>query len=160
MKESSSPKQRQFLEEDVFAIVESLQKAWKAYFAAQLETENVSFPQIAALHYIHAHQPVAGRKLGEMLHVTPGAVTQIVDGLVADGYVDRRENADDRRVIDLTLTPAGSKKLVAIQDKRRHIFVDIFSALSDQELMEIGKYQEKIVRQLEKLQDNSRKETK
>jgi DNA-binding MarR family transcriptional regulator len=42
---------------------------------------------------------------------TPGTVTSVVDTLVRDGYVERRRDPDDRRVVRLYLTEQGRAKL-------------------------------------------------
>ena len=42
---------------------------------------------------------------------TPGTVTSVVDTLVRDGYVERRREPADRRVVRLYLTEAGREKV-------------------------------------------------
>ena len=42
---------------------------------------------------------------------TPGTVTSVVDTLVRDGYVERRREPTDRRVVRLHLTDAGRRKV-------------------------------------------------
>jgi DNA-binding MarR family transcriptional regulator len=41
---------------------------------------------------------------------TPGTVTTVVDTLVRDGYVERRRDDDDRRVVRLYVTDKGRQK--------------------------------------------------
>ena len=42
---------------------------------------------------------------------TPGTVTSVVDALVRNGYVERRREPTDRRVVRLHLTDAGRRKV-------------------------------------------------
>ncbi len=42
---------------------------------------------------------------------TPGTVTTVVDTLVRDGYVERRRDDDDRRVVRLYVTDQGRQKV-------------------------------------------------
>jgi len=42
---------------------------------------------------------------------TPGTVTSVVDTLVRNGYVERRREPTDRRVVRLHLTDAGRRKV-------------------------------------------------
>src|SRR5215468_5183712 len=42
---------------------------------------------------------------------TPGTVTSVVDTLARDGYVERRREPTDRRVVRLHLTGAGRRKV-------------------------------------------------
>ncbi len=46
--------------------------------------------------------------LGNLLHVSAPTMTQQVNSLVANGYVEKRADLDDRRVVRLTLTPKGT----------------------------------------------------
>ncbi len=48
-----------------------------------------------------------------------GAMTRLVDGLEARGWVERRRDTGDRRRIELVLTPAG--EAIALAAKRRVI---------------------------------------
>jgi DNA-binding MarR family transcriptional regulator len=41
---------------------------------------------------------------------TPATVTSVVDTLVRDGYVERRRDSQDRRVVRLFVTEAGRRK--------------------------------------------------
>jgi DNA-binding MarR family transcriptional regulator len=45
--------------------------------------------------------------LAEKLNVTPATVSQMVDGLVEAGYVERRRSERDRRVVAIELTDRG-----------------------------------------------------
>lgn len=47
------------------------------------------------------------KELAEELHLTPGAVSQSVTRLVADGTVTREVSATDRRAISVHITPKG-----------------------------------------------------
>lgn len=149
---------RQQLENQSFETSDALQRLWKAYAHTLMQAQGLSWTQILVLYAIEAQQPIASRKLGEALHITPGAVTQFVDSLVAEGYVNRRENALDRRITQLTLTDKGTKRLKEITKKRRATFVAVFDALDDDELVKYTEYQQKIVQQLERLQQSNRSE--
>lgn len=57
---------------------------------------------------------------------TPGTVTSVVDTLVRDGYVERRRDDDDRRVVRLYVTAKGREKVAeasaALGPKWRNAF--------------------------------------
>lgn len=48
-------------------------------------------------------------ELSKMLSVDTGLMTRMLDKLEAKGLLERSRNADDRRVVDLTLTKKGQK---------------------------------------------------
>lgn len=47
--------------------------------------------------------------LSNILHVSAPTVTQQVNSLVANGYVEKRADKDDRRVVRITLTARGTE---------------------------------------------------
>jgi DNA-binding MarR family transcriptional regulator len=65
--------------------------------------------QMEALHYLsrcnhYSNTPVA---VAEFLGLTKGTVSQTLGVLEADGLLQKRTDIKDRRVVHLTLTPAG-----------------------------------------------------
>jgi MarR family transcriptional regulator, organic hydroperoxide resistance regulator len=51
--------------------------------------------------------PTTQRQIQSCLRVESATLTGVIDGLVRRGWLVRRENAEDRRVNELTLTDAG-----------------------------------------------------
>jgi DNA-binding MarR family transcriptional regulator len=54
---------------------------------------------------LHASGPVKMRVLSEAVGVRPRTITDLVDALEADGWVERRADRDDRRATIVALTP-------------------------------------------------------
>lgn len=52
-------------------------------------------------------EPLSHSQLADLLGVTKGSVTGLVDGLERDGFVKREDRGDDRRMRLISLTPAG-----------------------------------------------------
>lgn len=65
----------------------------------------VSRNEFDALDYIQEAGTITPARLAELLDVTGGAVTSLVDKLEAAGYVRREANKADRRSILISLTP-------------------------------------------------------
>jgi DNA-binding MarR family transcriptional regulator len=65
-------------------------------------------PQLFALRQLDPEQPVPMRALAEALHCDSSNVTGLVDGLAAQGLVERREAEHDRRVRMLVVTEQGA----------------------------------------------------
>src|SRR2546430_1540865 len=69
-------------------------------------------PQAALLFYIAAHPDgVSVKDLAASMHVTSGAITQFLDGLVAKGLLERLEDEHDRRVARVKLSAEAQSKL-------------------------------------------------
>lgn len=92
-------------------------------------------PQVRILFYIAKREDdVALKDLAEMLKVTPGAVTQFVDGLVEMDLVRREEDARDRRIIRIKLTGLAVRKLEEFRKGYLTSATRVFSVLSDGEI--------------------------
>jgi DNA-binding MarR family transcriptional regulator len=68
----------------------------------------LSPPQLFALRTLDPEQPVPMRALAKSLHCDSSNVTGLVDGLAAQGLVERREAEHDRRVRMLVVTERGA----------------------------------------------------
>jgi DNA-binding MarR family transcriptional regulator len=59
----------------------------------------------------------------ELMRITllgSGTLTAVVDRLVADGYAERRPDADDRRRVQIVLTPSGRRVVRSVQARMRN----------------------------------------
>jgi DNA-binding MarR family transcriptional regulator len=70
---------------------------------------DLSPAQCHVLHLIEPGRPLPMRRLAETLSCDASNVTGLVDRLEARGLVVRRLSAQDRRVKELQLTPAGAR---------------------------------------------------
>lgn len=75
---------------------------------AVVNEADLTLPQIIILGLLQ-DGPQTVSRLSEMLRLTPGAVSRLVDRMVRKGLVSRREGNDDRRQKVLSLTPAGRR---------------------------------------------------
>ena len=66
-------------------------------------------PQLFALRTLDPDEPVPMRALATALHCDSSNVTGLVDGLAAQGLVERREAEHDRRVRMLVVTEHGKE---------------------------------------------------
>ena len=77
-------------------------------------------PQLFALKTLDPDEPVPMRALAAALHCDSSNVTGLVDGLAAQGLVERREAEHDRRVRMLVVTDRGKAvrdRLVAVMQE-------------------------------------------
>ena len=73
-------------------------------------------PQLFALRQLDPEQPVPMRALAQALHCDSSNVTGLVDGLAAQGLVERREAEHDRRVRMLVVTERGAEVRARLHD--------------------------------------------
>ena len=74
--------------------------------------------------------------MAKFLHVTPGAVTQFIDGLVEKKLVKREENKNDRRGVNIKLTSSTLRQFNNFRKKYLESASVAFNSLTDNELMQ------------------------
>ncbi|HEY3418017.1 MAG TPA: MarR family transcriptional regulator [Armatimonadota bacterium] len=74
--------------------------------------------QLEALIFIRRHGGCSAKALSEGLHISIPSSTRLVDRMVRKGLVDRRESGVDRRLVHLTVTPAGEHTLLQVHEAR------------------------------------------
>lgn len=76
-------------------------------------------------------------ELAEVKQISRPAISQAVDILVNEGLLTRKENAQDRRFVKLTLTEAGTSLLEAIFESSRRWMGARLADLTESELQTI-----------------------
>ena len=76
---------------------------------------NISIPQFRTLRFIQRNPDSSLSHLAEHLGLTLPSVSKLVDGLVKQKLINRKESTADRRKLTLVLTQAGA----AIVDSAR-----------------------------------------
>lgn len=87
--------------------VKSLAVLRQSYHASIAERYGLSMSKIDCLFHLAIRGEIATSELGELVGLSPSAMTSAVDRLVDKGLVTRRIDESDRRVTMLAATPAG-----------------------------------------------------
>lgn len=98
---------------------------------------NLTIGQLKSLFFIDSEGITNFRKLATALGVTPPDVTRIVDRLVEQGLVSRRENPEDRRMQLLQATKKGKALLAKLRENKTTYLYRILTHLSTEELATI-----------------------
>ncbi len=85
---------------------------------ALMHESGLTLPQMVALHVTRNAGPVPLSLLGDVLRLSPSAVSHLVDRLVERQMLDRSEDPDDRRQKRLVLAPAGEELLSRLDHSR------------------------------------------
>jgi DNA-binding MarR family transcriptional regulator len=84
-------------------------------------------------------------ELADVLQLTHSAGVRLVDGLGADGLVERARAESDSRRAELTLTPAGRRIARRLQDHRIQALERFLSPLSSEERKHFGLLTERLL---------------
>jgi DNA-binding MarR family transcriptional regulator len=93
----------------------------------------LSMSQLGALFHIHSEGSSGVTDLGDHLGVTSAASSQMLERLVQQGLILRKEDPNDRRVKRIILTEKGRKTIQAGIRARQGWLNDLADTLSDQE---------------------------
>ena len=115
------------LAELVTAVAGRLRSAWRDGLAPY----GLSPHQGRALLVVALAPGLRPTDLAARLRIAPRSVTEVVDGLVDAGLLERTPDPQDRRAVLLTLTAQGHDQVSAIQASRQAVAGTLFDALSD-----------------------------
>src|SRR5437016_4253929 len=82
-----------------------------AFIGSTMQGTGISPAGIGVMRLLAARDGLKSSEVAARGWWTPGTVTSVVDTLVRDGYVERRREPADRRVVRLHLTDTGRQKV-------------------------------------------------
>jgi DNA-binding MarR family transcriptional regulator len=105
-------------------------------FAAWLAGSDLTPAKMALLMLMWAanDEPVSFSELGSHLSVGRATISGLVDGLVKDGFLNRREDPADRRNTLAELSKTGRSRLKTIMDNHSRRLTVAFGAIDPHEL--------------------------
>jgi DNA-binding MarR family transcriptional regulator len=93
---------------DLCAVITYIQKSCQSDVLEAVGALELSLTQIKLLHHLEgADREVGLGEAAEMVRVSLPAASRMVDDLVRRGFVERHENAADRRMKRVSLTDEG-----------------------------------------------------
>jgi DNA-binding MarR family transcriptional regulator len=95
---------------------------------------SLTIAQLKSLFFISNEGGTNFTKLAQALRVTPSNVTGIVDRLVGQGLVSRRENPENRRMLVLQSTERGEALLASLRERKVEQLSELLSSLSEEQL--------------------------
>jgi len=115
-----------------------MQRRFSALFHRELRDElhAVTGHQLSVLTYLRG-QSVTMRELAKELDVGESAATAVVDRLVRQGLVVRRDDPTDRRVVRLALSDTGESLVVKLHASACRKTADLLVSLSDEQLVQL-----------------------
>lgn len=107
---------------------------------------NLTMQQLKVLSVLGVRDSRSAQELTASLNVSAATMTGIVDRLVAQGMVSRREDPQDRRVRRIELTDRGRAVLNDLQEAGRTHTRHLLSGLDTDELAALAKILTKLTR--------------
>jgi len=122
------------LGEDLYAVVVYLHKNCNADLFEAVGALELTLTQIKLLHHLEeAERELTLKDAAELVHVSLPAASRTVDELVRRGFVERREDAEDRRMKRVRLTDDGRSVIRRLNAARLSGLIDFTESLTDTE---------------------------
>ena len=98
----------------------------------------LSMPQLGILMQLHHKGRCGVSEIGEHFDITNAAASQLVEKLVQAGYLERTEDANDRRVKQLNLTAKGESLIENGAQERYRWLDELTSQLNAEEQVKVA----------------------
>ena len=124
----------QALGADLYALVVHLHKNCNADLFEAVGALDLSLTQIKLLHHLdEAPQELTLKDAAALVHVSLPAASRMVDDLVRRGFVERNEDAEDRRMKRVRVTERGRSVIRRLNAARLTGLEQFTQALSEDE---------------------------
>jgi len=113
---------------------------------------DLTLAQGRCLRMIKRHQNCTLRELSGHLGVRPSTACELVDRLTREELVRREQDAQDRRIIRLSLAPKGQRLFAKHKEERRrhlHTFLDRLTEQQRKEMLKALETLNEVVQQVE-----------
>ena len=78
----------------------------------------------------YAGTSLSQRELADRVHLKPGSLTEALNGLEADGYVQRTRDPFDRRILRVQLTAKGQTRAKEIKAEHDQFVAQLFAQIT------------------------------
>jgi DNA-binding MarR family transcriptional regulator len=124
----------QALAADLYAVVVHLHKKCTADLFEAVGALDLSFTQVKLLHHLgDADEELTLKQVAEAVHVSLPAASRMVDDLLRRGFVERREDPEDRRMKRVRVTDRASDVIRRINAARLSGLEQFALGLTDEE---------------------------
>ena len=138
--------------EAIAEIMHDLRKIFKAiqqYSEQVLKEFGVTGPQLWALRIIYNEGQLSMGELSDKMYLHMSTVSGIIDRLEKKGYVERKRDSTDRRVVKINLTKEGKRLVQKAPAAAQGRLLYGLESLSKPQVLNIRSSFEKVVRLME-----------
>jgi DNA-binding MarR family transcriptional regulator len=124
---------------------QSLRRIVSFHTAGFPKMPRITHSQWGVLMMLKSGKEYTVKDVAESLCISSSAATQLIDGLVENGYLVRETNAKDRRSVKLSLSTKTKNQVGKMQKMVVRNFLNFFEALNNKELNQYILLNKKIV---------------
>ncbi|HEY1330827.1 MAG TPA: MarR family transcriptional regulator [Actinomycetota bacterium] len=120
-------------------------KEARAVFDVRLQAVGGSFPTWVVLHTLEDHDGDFQRQLAEHCGIEGPTLTHHLDHLEANGFIQRRADATDRRATRVYLTAAGRRLLARLWEVSRAANTDLTEGFTEAEVEQLHAFHQRLL---------------
>lgn len=105
--------------------------------------------QSGILFLLHKEKSMSQKDLARRLNVTPPSITSMIKKMEQDGYITRKTDEQDQRVMRLTLTDKGNSCIDYVKSVAERMDQKVFEGISAEEKMLFRRLLLQIIENLE-----------
>ena len=94
---------------------------------------DISLPQFWVLNHLYHNEKSKMNCLAKHLKISPPATTGLIDRLIAQGMVLRKDDEKDRRIVWIELTSKGKAIIRNIRKEKVRTLIDVFGRISEKD---------------------------
>ncbi|SDJ64592.1 MarR family winged helix-turn-helix transcriptional regulator [Salimicrobium halophilum] len=103
-----------------------------------LEDYDISPPQFVALQWVSDQREITIGRIAKHMHLAHSTTTDMIDRLEALGFVERKKDEKDRRVVRVYIKRSGERVIQEVIEKRRTYLEELLEGLSNEEKQQFG----------------------
>jgi DNA-binding MarR family transcriptional regulator len=116
----------------------------------------VSLAGLGVLRVLMSGDGMKASEVADRAWSTPGTLTAVVNTLVRDGFVERRPDPDDRRVVRLYVTDAGRSAITCYVNQAAPQWQKAFDFVSDDDEAVVRRFFTQMISHLSQLMREER----
>jgi len=122
--------------DEIAKILPLIQREATRRMAPLFSETSLTIPQFFFLDFLSERKVCSMGDVAQVLNLSMGAATGIIDKMVELDLVKRGRSDDDRRVVNVTISDKGKEVIRKCSSARREIIEDIFSGILPEERRE------------------------
>lgn len=142
------------IEQKLDEVTAELLSLHPLYFRKFLYGEESSAMEVARFKILGIAEfkgPLPISEIGKRLFVSRPYMTKLIDGLIAEGLIERRIDEKDRRIINIHITNTGKEYFREARERLKFRMRKILSTLDDDDIRELSVSLSKMKKILQKL---------
>lgn len=109
---------------------------------------NVPLSHVQVMAMLHDNGPMNVSEISHRLGIAKPNITPLIDRLIVDGFVERKRDEHDRRMVIVTIREPGVARLMEIRDKMQELVGEWAVTLNAAQLRELNESLRTITRVL------------